>query len=250
MREIWRMTCDAAPQASPRRTRRRRGGCGIGASVLDIDSEGSRPRAHAGRAGLTVRPGCARALTGRLGARHPAPHTVWLVTPADLTYAVVTPARNERENLERLAESVLGQTLPPTFWMIVDDASDDGMEVVAASLAARHPCIHVLSTAAGSDRLEAGRRQGRDLEAFRMGLRHLPEPVDVFVKVDADTSFDADYFARLMAFFAQQPDLGIGGGSCWGDATGAGGGSKANPPNPPGPPAPNAWGRLADALAL
>jgi len=172
------------------------------------------------------------------------------VTPADLTYAVVTPARNERENLERLAESVLGQTLPPTFWMIVDDASDDGMEVVAASLAARHPCIHVLNTAAGSDRLEAGRRHGRDLEAFRMGLRHLPEPVDVFVKVDADTSFEADYFAQLMAFFAQQPDLGIGGGSCWEERDGVWERVKVNAAHPRGASRAYRWALMGDVMAL
>ena len=43
----------------------------------------------------------------------------------------------------------------------------------------------------------------------------LPAPVDIFVKVDADTSFDPDYFARLLERFDEQPDLGIAGGSCY-----------------------------------
>jgi biofilm PGA synthesis N-glycosyltransferase PgaC len=35
------------------------------------------------------------------------------------------------------------------------------------------------------------------------------------VKVDADTSFDAHYFATLISYFEEQPDLGIAGGSCY-----------------------------------
>ena len=53
-----------------------------------------------------------------------------------LTYAIITPARNERENLTRLAESVIAQRVLPACWVIVDDGSDDGMEIVAAELAA------------------------------------------------------------------------------------------------------------------
>jgi glycosyltransferase involved in cell wall biosynthesis len=131
------------------------------------------------------------------------------------TYAIITPARNETANLPRLAECVVGQTHRPAWWVIVDDDSDDGMDAMAARLASQHDWILARSTGAGHDRLARGRRQGRDLEAFRLGLRELPGPVDVFVKVDADTSFDADYFERLLQRFADDPDLGIAGGSCY-----------------------------------
>jgi biofilm PGA synthesis N-glycosyltransferase PgaC len=226
------------------------GGCSVGASVLDIESEGSCSPPQRGHRGLVIRPGRPSGLIGRLGLAPTVGPTVRLVTSTDLRYAIVTPARNERENLERLADSVLAQTLPPAYWMIVDDASDDGMQEVAAQLATRHAFIHVLNTAAGSDRLEAGRRQGRDLEAFRMGLRHLPDPVDVFVKVDADTSFDANYFAELMALFAAQPDLGIGGGSCWEERDGVWERIKVNAAHPRGASRAYRWALLDDVMAL
>jgi len=129
-------------------------------------------------------------------------------------YAIVTPARNERDNLMRLAESVLSQEHLPRWWVIVDDDSDDGMGELAERLAAEHDWILVTNTRAGNDPIAKGRRQGRDLLAFRLGLKALPAPAAVFVKVDADTSFEPDYFIRLMEKFAEQPDLGIGGGSC------------------------------------
>jgi biofilm PGA synthesis N-glycosyltransferase PgaC len=131
------------------------------------------------------------------------------------TYAIVTPARNERENLARLAQSVIDQDQRPERWVIVDDGSDDGMYEVAQGLAAEHDWITVVGTGEGAADLAEGRRRGRDLLAFRRGLKTLQEPVDVFVKVDADTSFAADYFAQLMQHFADEPDLGIGGGCCF-----------------------------------
>lgn len=134
---------------------------------------------------------------------------------SSLSYAIVTPARNERDNLLRLAESVLAQDHLPASWIIVDDGSDDGMDVVADDLARRHDWILVVGTGEEAANLALGRRRGRDLLAFRRGLRSLPVPVDIFVKVDADTSFDPDYFGRLLGRFAEQPDLGIAGGTCF-----------------------------------
>ena len=132
-----------------------------------------------------------------------------------LSYAIVTPARNERENLIRLAEAIVAQDHRPERWVIVDDGSDDGTEAVTAELARRHDWIAVAGTGEAATDLVEGRRRGRDLLAFRRGIDALAAPVDVFVKVDADTSFDADYFDRLLGRFADQPDLGIAGGSCY-----------------------------------
>jgi glycosyltransferase involved in cell wall biosynthesis len=132
-----------------------------------------------------------------------------------LTYAIVTPARNEAANLPRLAASILAQTRMPASWVIVDDDSDDGMAAIAAELAAEHDWIVSLNSGAGHDRLAKGRRQGRDLVAFRIGIENLPAPVDVFVKVDGDVSFDPDYFEQLIGRFEEDRGLGIASGCCY-----------------------------------
>jgi glycosyltransferase involved in cell wall biosynthesis len=137
-------------------------------------------------------------------------------TNVALTYALVTPARNEAENLPRLAESVVAQTLPPAAWVIVDDHSDDGSFAWTEGLAAEHDFIHAKAwEGPNTGALSEGRREARDLHAFRAGIDALPAPVDVVVKVDADTAFEPDYFARLIAKFAEQDDLGIAGGGCY-----------------------------------
>ena len=43
-----------------------------------------------------------------------------------LTYAIVTPARNEARNLPRLAACLVEQTVQPSAWVIVDNGSTDG----------------------------------------------------------------------------------------------------------------------------
>ena len=134
-----------------------------------------------------------------------------------LTYALITPARNEAENLRRLGRSVAAQSVAPTAWMLVDDGSTDKTREVAIELAARHDWVRVLDSPgrlARRGELGDGRGQGRDVLAFNAGVAALPEPVDVVVKLDADVSFEPDYFQRLLAAFDEDPSLGITGGRC------------------------------------
>lgn len=166
------------------------------------------------------------------------------------TYAIVTPARNERDNLRRLAESVLAQHHPPASWVIVDDGSDDGMGEVANGLAEHHDWIVVVETGQDAANLAMGRRRGRDLLAFRLGLSNLPSPVDVFVKVDADTSFDPDYFERLLDRFVEQPKLGIAGGACYEIIDGEWQRTKVSGSHPRGASRAYRWALLDDVFAL
>ena len=168
-----------------------------------------------------------------------------------LTYAIVTPARNERDNLMRLAESVIAQHHRATCWVIVDDGSDDGMTDVAHDLARRYgDWILVVQTAEGAADLAKGRRRGRDLLAFHKGLAALPRPVDIFVKVDADTSFEPDYFRRLIGRFVNQPDLGIAGGSCYELVSGHWERMKVSGSHPRGASRAYRWELIDDVFAL
>jgi glycosyltransferase involved in cell wall biosynthesis len=128
-----------------------------------------------------------------------------------LRYAVVTPARNEAENLERLGASLAGQTVQPSRWVIVDNGSTDRTAEVAGDLASRHGWIEVVQ----SEALPGLVRGGPIVRAFHRGLVELDDDVDVVIKLDADTSFEPDYHERLLAAFADQLDLGMASGSAW-----------------------------------
>ena len=128
-----------------------------------------------------------------------------------VSYAAITPARDEATTLPRLAESLAGQTVPPTRWVIVDNGSTDGTLAIATELAERYPWIEVLNTA-GDDRPVRG---GAIVRAFHSGLEALAGEADVVANLDADVSFEPDFFARLLAAFAGDPRLGIASGTCY-----------------------------------
>lgn len=133
-----------------------------------------------------------------------------------LQYALVTPARDESDNLERLAGALAAQTVLPTRWVIVDNGSTDRTPDVARGLANRHDWIDAVAVegALGVD------RGAPVVRAFNAGLAALTAAgveVDVVVKLDADTSFEPDYHARLLQAFADDARLGMASGSAWED---------------------------------
>lgn len=125
-----------------------------------------------------------------------------------MTYAVITPARNEATNLGRLAVALTAQTVLPDRWLIVDNGSTDGTLDLATELAAERQWTGVLSIP-GEDR---PRRGAPVVRAFHQGLEHLTETPDVVVKLDADVSMDPDYFERLLGEFERDAALGMASG--------------------------------------
>lgn len=125
-----------------------------------------------------------------------------------LGYAAVTPVRDEAENLARLGDALSTQTVHPERWLIVDTGSTDSTLELARTFAKWHPWIDVLSDEDSGGTLRGApivRAFGRGVE----GLGFLPE---VVVKLDADVSFEPDYFERLLDAFAAEPLLGIASG--------------------------------------
>lgn len=125
-----------------------------------------------------------------------------------LTYAAVTPARDEEANLTRLGESMVKQTLPPARWVIVENGSNDRTLEVARALADEHPWVRVVQTAPAS----AYERTSAYMRAFHAGVDALDGLGDLVVKLDADVSVDPEYFAGLSTAFAESPELGIASG--------------------------------------
>lgn len=133
------------------------------------------------------------------------------------SYAVVTPAHDEADNLPRLAVALAAQTLPPAKWVVVEDCSSDGTPAVLQELRAEHPWLRVVEAPPRVPGLAAAPRGGRVVRAFSAGLDSLgPEPALV-AKVDADISFGPDYFERLTEAFVSDSRLGIASGTCYQD---------------------------------
>ena len=133
-----------------------------------------------------------------------------------LTYALVTPVRDEVEALPRLAQSILDQSVPPDKWVIVDTGSMDSTPEVARRLAKETPWV--LATAI--DQLELA-RGGPIVRAFLRGVELVVPPTDVIVKVDADVTVPPTFFESISDRFRTIEDLGIASGSLyeWEDGT-------------------------------
>jgi poly-beta-1,6-N-acetyl-D-glucosamine synthase len=132
------------------------------------------------------------------------------VSQPPLTYAVVTPVRDEEDNLPHLAESLVQQTVLPTAWVLVDNGSADRTLDIARELRTRYRWVDVLRPT--DDTFARG---GPIARAFQRGLEVLKPIPEVVVKLDADTSVAPDYFERLLRAFADQPRLGIASGTCY-----------------------------------
>jgi biofilm PGA synthesis N-glycosyltransferase PgaC len=133
----------------------------------------------------------------------------------ELSYSLITPARDEAPNLRRLFSSLVAQTVPPRQWVIVDNGSTDETPDVVADL--EGPWIR-LTSVPGEDRPEPGAPVVR---AFHAGLAELDEAPDLVVKLDADVSFEPTYFERLLEAFEEEPRLGIASGACLEEVGGA-----------------------------
>jgi biofilm PGA synthesis N-glycosyltransferase PgaC len=127
-----------------------------------------------------------------------------------VSYAVLTPVRDEAEELPRLARSLAEQTVPPARWIVIENGSADATAEVAASLAEEHHWIEVVSAPPGPPRL----RGATVVRALHAGIAALEQPYALVAKVDADVSFDPNHFELLLQAFDVDPELGLAGGSC------------------------------------
>jgi len=125
----------------------------------------------------------------------------------NLTYVLITPAQNEEAFIEQTIKSVVRQTILPVKWVIVSDGSTDGTDDIVKKHAVEHKWIELLRM---PERME--RHFAAKVRAFSAGYaRILDLNYDIIGNLDADISFEPDYFAFLLDRFEKTPDLGVAG---------------------------------------
>jgi biofilm PGA synthesis N-glycosyltransferase PgaC len=124
-----------------------------------------------------------------------------------LRYLLITPARNEEAFIELTIECVVCQTVRPVRWLIVSDGSTDRTDEIVGRYAQQHDWIELLRMPE-----RAARDFGGKAVCFNTGYAHVENvPHDVVASLDADITFESDYFEFLLEKFTEDPKLGIAG---------------------------------------
>lgn len=125
-----------------------------------------------------------------------------------MNYVLVTAAYNEEKYIEATIKSVVSQTVCPSKWVIVSDGSIDRTDEIVLSYAAKYPFIELLKITEDHPRDFAAQ-----VNAINSGVARLQEQEYTFLgNIDSDVSFGPRYFEQLLAKFAADPQLGLGGG--------------------------------------
>lgn len=123
-------------------------------------------------------------------------------------YVLITAAFNEEDHIAATLDSVIHQTMRPSRWVIVSDGSTDHTDAIVASRASEHPFIRFVR-----QEKEHQHCFGSKVRALQRAEGELDDVDYGYIGVlDADISFEADYFACVLAHFDREHDLGVGGG--------------------------------------
>ncbi len=123
------------------------------------------------------------------------------------TYVLITPARNEAQFIELTIKSVVKQTARPAKWVIASDGSTDGTDEIVRDYASVHPWIELIRMPERQERHFAGK-----IYAFNAGYSRVRDVAySIIGSMDADISFDADYFSFLLDKLVRDPSLGLVG---------------------------------------
>jgi glycosyltransferase involved in cell wall biosynthesis len=124
-----------------------------------------------------------------------------------LSYVLITPARNEGKYIETTIRSVTAQTVIPKKWVIVSDGSTDKTDQIVMRYAASFPWLELLRMPANNRRSFAAK-----VQCFNAGYKQVKGlHYDIIGNLDADISFEKDYFEFLVGKFAEIPELGVAG---------------------------------------
>jgi poly-beta-1,6-N-acetyl-D-glucosamine synthase len=122
-------------------------------------------------------------------------------------YVLLTAARNEVRFIEETIKSVISQTIRPVRWVIVSDGSTDGTDDLVNKYAAEIPWIRLVRMPERRERHFSGK-----VQAINAGYDQVRDlKYDVICSLDADITFDKDYFAFLLSKLSDDPVLGLVG---------------------------------------
>jgi glycosyltransferase involved in cell wall biosynthesis len=128
------------------------------------------------------------------------------------SYVLISPCRDEAEFMRETLNSVVGQSVLPAKWVIVDDGSKDQSPEILAEYAQTYPWIHVVR------RPDRGVRAVGPgvVDAFYAGYETIdPSDYTYLCKLDLDLSLPPRYFETLIERMQSDPRIGTCSGKAY-----------------------------------
>lgn len=124
-----------------------------------------------------------------------------------LPYVLVTPARNEEAFIEKTIHSMIRQTMLPIKWVIVNDGSTDDTGNIVKRYLSSHSWMELVEIPQRKDRSFA-----KKVHSFNAGFERMKGvEYKIIGNLDADISFEKDYFEFILGKFAEMPEIGVAG---------------------------------------
>ena len=124
-----------------------------------------------------------------------------------LSYIPITPAYNEEMFIEKTIQSVINQTMLPIKWIIVSDGSTDNTNTIIKKYTNNINWITFIELGENKERNFASK-----VNAFNIGFNKIKSlNYDIVCCLDADITFEKNYFEYLLGKFEQEPKLGVAG---------------------------------------
>jgi poly-beta-1,6-N-acetyl-D-glucosamine synthase len=124
------------------------------------------------------------------------------------SYVLITPARNEEALIEKTIRAVTAQTILPLKWVIISDKSTDRTDEIIKKYASSYSFIE----------FERITDQGEwnfssKVNAINSGLKKIVNlEFELIGFLDADVTFESNYYEQVLMQFKKNEKLGIGGG--------------------------------------
>ena len=124
-------------------------------------------------------------------------------------YAIITPAFNEADFIEKTIESVLCQTIPAEKWIIVDDGSNDATAEIIKKYSIQINFIQYYYR----EKSKEEDYFSSNVHAIMEGYRQVKSlEFDFLAVLDADITLPRDYYEIILNRFYSDTKLGVASG--------------------------------------
>lgn len=132
----------------------------------------------------------------------------------DSRVAIITPVKNEEDNLPDLITAVKEQTTLPYLWVIVDDSSTDGSPEIIEQAENNTKWIDKLEH--NSEAYDVGENVSNVIKSGYLHVeKEVENGIDYYMVLDGDMRISKNYIEKIASFLDENEDVVIASGGVY-----------------------------------